>query len=368
MIKIVANYLPQFHRIPENDKWWGEGFTDWVAVKKAKPLFEGHIQPKIPLDGYYDLSEYGAIKNQVDLANQYGVYGFAIYHYWFNNDLMLLQKPAEVLLRNPELKTHFLFLWDNQSWKRTWSQVKAGNDWAPGFDEASTSGSDGVLAKLEYGEEEDWENHFKYLLPFFCDERYIKIDNKPVFGFFNSCVKEEAEVLRRMRNYWNKLAIDEGFSGGLCIGKESHWKNTFEDKFLYSPFVNNRIRNALIHKIKDKFMINTKGIRIYDYDECWKETINNARLSDSHTILSGFVNFDDSPRRGIKGRIINGSTPAKFERNMMELMKIAKKQGKEYIFLTAWNEWGEGAYLEPDATNGYAYLEALKRAIDTCSE
>ncbi|MBQ0066894.1 MAG: glycoside hydrolase family 99-like domain-containing protein, partial [Phascolarctobacterium sp.] len=134
-VKVIANYLPQYHRIPENDMWWGEGYTDWVATKNAKPLFEGHRQPRIPLDNnYYDLSDVNTIRWQAQLARKYGVYGFGIYHYWFNSNMQLLQKPAELLLKNKDIDINFMFIWDNSSWIRSWSNIKECNDWAPKFD------------------------------------------------------------------------------------------------------------------------------------------------------------------------------------------------------------------------------------------
>ena len=362
-MKILANYLPQYHRIPENDAWWGEGYTDWTAVRNARPLYAGHDQPRIPLEGYYDLSESRAIARQVEIARCYGVSGFAIYHYWFNSKMKLLEKPAELLLANPQLDLEYLFLWDNQSWKRTWSQVKRGNDWAPNFDSGGGK-AEGILAELQYGGEEDWKKHFLYLLPFFRDDRYMKADGKPLFGFFCANVEEERETLRSMSRYWDRLARENGLPGIVCMGRESIGEIAFEDKFLYSPFANIRLRDAAIHKARDEWMIRTKKIRFYDYDECWEKTLKNARLSDEKTILSGFVNFDDSPRRGDKGRIIRGGSPEKFEKYLRRLLDIADRQGKDLVFLTAWNEWGEGAYLEPDRTDGFAYLEALKRAVE----
>lgn len=366
-IKIMANYLPQYHQIPENDKWWGAGFTDWVAVKKAQPLFKNHLEPKVPLNGYYDLSRVEDIRSQIEMANKYGIYGFAIYHYWFNSNLNLLQKPAEIILDNKDLDTHFLFLWDNQSWIRTWSKLEKANDWAPDYDSKEQGenafSESGILAKLDYGNEHDWKTHFDWLLPFFKDDRYVKINNKPVFGFFNACKKEEKETQLAMVACWDRLARENGFAGIHCMGRVTHWKNNFSNKFLYSPFVDASILNAAIHKIAN--ILKKNRIRTYSYDSAWKVALNNAAQSDEKTIVSGFVNFDDSPRRGEKGRILIGATPEKFYKYMTRLINIARKQNKEYIFLTAWNEWGEGAYLEPDEENGYAYLEALKRAIDS---
>lgn len=362
--KIIINYLPQYHCIPENDLWWGKGYTDWVAVKKSKPLYKEHCQPKVPLNGnYYSLDNINVIRWQVDLARRYGAYGFGIYHYWFNSKLNLLDTPAKLILQNKDIDFHFCFIWDNATWKRTWSNVKHANDWAPGYDDNTmNSQSNGVLAELIYGNEDDWKIHFNYLLDFFKDPRYIKINNKPVFGFFQPV--NEFQTIKKMVAYWNTLAIENGFDGVYAMSRDNYNNLELEYKFRYSPLVPNTKISYLKYKLKDIISKKTNSIRFYDYDKCWKEILNEAINSDSKTLLSGFVAFDDTPRRGKKGRIIIGATPQKFESYMRKLIDISSSQEKEYVFLTAWNEWGEGCYLEPDEQMGYAYLEALRRAIN----
>jgi len=167
--KVFAMYLPQFHETAENSRFWGKGFTDWVAVRNAKPLFEGHIQPKVPeSEYYYDLSDKESIKWQAKLAKKMEVSGFGIYHYWFNSEEKTLTKPAEIILDNLDIDIPFFFAWDNASWKRTWSKIK-GNDWSPLLDEKKNEQKKGPEILIEYrvGNEEDWKIHFDYLLPFF---------------------------------------------------------------------------------------------------------------------------------------------------------------------------------------------------------
>ena len=191
--KVLALHLPQYHRIPENDRWWGEGFTDWVNVRKAKPLFQGHEQPVVPLNNnYYDLSDTAAIRWQAQLAKQYGVYGFCYYHYWFSGR-KLLEKPCELLLDHKDIDIKYCFCWANESWARTWDGKE--HD---------------VLMKQVYGGREDWTAHFDYLLPFFQDERYIRIDNKPVI-FIYSChrIADFDDVVA----WWDELARENGFDG-----------------------------------------------------------------------------------------------------------------------------------------------------------
>ena len=363
--KVIANYLPQFHTIPENDAWWGKDFTEWTAVKKAIPLFE----PRVPLnDNYYDLSKKETIAWQANIAAEYGIYGFGIYHYWFSNDMLLLHKPAEIILDNKDINIHYMFIWDNASWRRTWSNIKNATDWAPRFDDHGASASpipqtdNGILAELVYGEEEDWKKHFFYLLPFFKDDRYIKIDNRPVFGFFQ--MRNEYETIKKMEKYWDELARDNGFSGMYCMSKKNYVHNDLVNKFQYTPLAPGGVIHYLTYRLKDVYGDRKEILRFFDYDKCWKEILREAKSADANTFLSGFVQFDDTPRRGKKGRIIKGATPEKFCNYFEQLLDISEKQHKEYVFLTAWNEWGEGAYLEPDTTNGYAYLSAVKKALE----
>jgi len=367
-VKIIANYLPQFHIIPENNKWWGKGFTDWMAVKKTKPLYNGHIQPRIPLNNhYYHLDDVNEIRWQARLARKYGVYGFGIYHYWFSSEMKLLEKPAELIRDNPDIDINYLFLWDNTSWTRTWSKERLMNDWAPDYDgdvseEELQSG--GVLAKLVYGTEEDWKKHFDYLLTFFRDRRYIKIDNKPLFGIFQP--HNQFNIIKKMVEYWDMLAKQNGFSGIICMTKDN-WRNeSLEYRIRYSPFSPNYFMDALNNKVNTVISKKMKSTRFANYDRHWRKILKDAKKADDKTFLSGFVDFDDTPRRGKIARIMKGASPEKFETYLKKLLQISQKQNKEYVFVTAWNEWGEGAYLEPDENNGYAYLEALKAALDEC--
>ncbi len=367
-VKTIAMYLPQYHEIPENSMFWGKGFTDWVSVRNSKPLYQGHNQPRVPLNkNYYDLSKKETIKWQAQIARQYGVYGFGIYHYWFNSKLNLLQKPSELLLSDPGIDINYLFVWDNASWKRSWDNIKFGNDWAPLYEGDVDRRQSGILAQLDYGDEEDWRLHFEYLLPFFKDNRYIKIDGKPAFGFFNQ--DNDSNTLTKMSEYWNKLAEAEGFPGVAFLGKiKENSVNTTDYHFYYEPEWDawtwhnqfQRVMNKAKRTVNEK----TSKVNIYDYDKVWEEILKNAKSdTDMQSFYGSFVSYDDTPRRGVRGKVIEHGTPDKFRKYYSELLKISKQKNKEFVFLTAWNEWGEGAYLEPDETNQYAYLEALRDAI-----
>ena len=180
-MKVISMYLPQFHRTKENDEWWGEGFTEWTTVKSAEKFHQSQYQPRVPLNcNYYSLLEKSTMIWQADLMKQYGVDGQCFYHYWFKDGRQILEKPAQNLLQWKEIDIPFCFCWANESWARTWSRIGDKNPWANIFEREERNGS-GILLEQKYGEEEQWKRHFEYLLPFFKDERYIKIENRPVF-------------------------------------------------------------------------------------------------------------------------------------------------------------------------------------------
>ena len=367
--KIIAMYLPQYHETRENNELWGKGFTDWESVKKAQPLFEGHHQPQVPLNqNYYDLTDPDTIRWQAKLAKEYGVYGFGIYHYWFSNEKVLLTKPAEILLNHPDIDIPFLFAWDNISWRRTWSKLK-GNAWSPLRDADKNKKGPEILVEYKLGDEEEWEKHFEYLLPYFRDPRYIKHQGKPVFVMFHY-----DENVFRMEQYWDDLAKGKGFAGIEIIYRYDSRKGTEKGHafFRYEPITTawGSITARAYNKAKDKlysfFSIEHKPV-IYSYGKVWKKILKYSKHSNGE-YPGAFVSYDDTPRRGKQGKLITGATPEALEQNLKHLLEISGRQNKEYIIFTAWNEWGEGAYLEPDTENGYAYLEAVKRATDTCSE
>lgn len=371
MTKIIANYLPQYHSIPENDKWWGKGYTDWTAVKNSVPLFEGHLQPKVPLGKrYYQLDNIESIKWQAEIAKKYGIDGFGIYHYWFNDNLHLLDKPTLLLKDCRNIDIGYMLIWDNSSWVRSWSNVKIANDWAPMYEGKVDELGRGILAELIYGKESSWKKHFDYLMQFFKDSRYIKIDNQPVFAIYNQ--NNQPDVLKKMCEYWNELAIKNGFSGIYILGKKNNKDIAITDhQFLYQPewsgWMGHNALRKVVNRIQNKFWKEYGNQPVFnDYDSVWKSIIRDTmKHKEKDLCFGGFVNYDDTPRRGNKGRVVKGATPGKFENYVRQLLQISKKYDRPFFFLTAWNEWGEGAYLEPDGENGYAYLEALKRAVDS---
>ncbi len=370
--KVFAAYLPQFHETPENNMFWGDGFTDWVGVKNAKPQYPGHNQPRIPLDNnYYDLSDYRIIQWQANLARHYGVDGFNIYHYWFKNGKQMLQTPAELILKHPEIDIEYFFSWDNCSWVRSWSSIP-GNDWAPEAEKTIKDGKE-VLLELDYEDRDQWEKHFYYLLPFFKDKRYMKINNCPVFAFMTN---QDRDVLLSMGNYWKELAVINGLEGLFLLTQRDVFKNKqlFDAQFLYQPAAASwGKRKAIEDRLQKHFGIKPKEDRevkyFYNYEKVWKKLVRNAPQHIKENLIPGAViKYDDTPRRGNKAMILHSTSPDIFNRYFTQLYRMCCANDCVMVLLTAWNEWGEGAYLEPDETDGYAYLEALKKAVDSCSE
>lgn len=363
--KIIAMYLPQYHRIPENDEFWGEGFTDWVTVKASKPLYDGHCQPRIPLgNNYYDLSRKEDIIWQANLAKAYGIYGFGVYHYWFNNEKNLLTKPAEIIRDSNDIDIPYLLAWDNANWKRSWSNV-IGNSWAPVAEKPSDrKNSPEILIPYILGNESDWKNHYDYLHTHFENEKYIKIGNKPVFIVF-----QYSERILEMCTFWDTLAKEDGFDGVFVIFKNNRVAGIPDNSFVfnYEPLFSGwnkslpyytRAINKMCRILKIE-----QGIKYYDYDKIWSVILKSALNSKRNNFFGAFVSYDDTPRRGSRGIVVKGASPSKFEVYLSQLISISDKQEKKFIFLTAWNEWGEGAYLEPDTLNHHKYLEALQSAI-----
>ena len=343
-------YLPQFHQIPENDEWWGEGYTDWMAVKAAKPLYEGHQQPRIPLDyNYYDLLNKNTMMRQADLMHQYGIDGQCFYHYYFQDGRKVLEKPAENLLNWKNIDMPFCFCWDSGRWARTWSNIP-GNAWADTFEKKRSKEGEGVLLEQKFCGKQEWFHHFEYLFPFFSDPRYIKVDGLPVFIIH---LPEHIYCLKEMMEYWKKLAKQKGLPGIYVIGSNIKYKLPGVDAILlHSPH--------MFWKLKKD---DTKqGLSVCDYEETWERVIKTPSSSRCKTYYMGITDYDDTPRKGKKGIVLQNFSIDKFYEYLLKLYKKSISVGNEFLFINAWNEWGEGMYLEPDNKIGYKYLETVKRA------
>lgn len=356
-MKILALYLPQYHRIPENDKWWGEGYTEWTAVRNAAPLYKGHKEPRIPLNNnYYDLSdETGSVwKWQAALAKKYGVYGFCIYHYWFEGR-QLLEKPMEILRDHPEIDINYCICWANETWSRNW------------YAQERTT-----LMEQTYGERESWEQHYKYLNTFFKDERYIKINNKPVINIYHS---QEIEELPEMIDTWNILAKEEGFEGVFVVSgiTGKGWddrENCIDARYIFEPgyTLKNRMKGIdrykyLLSVFTRRFLNRCFSAGVVEHKIDTRKIYNYIEKNNlPKNIFPGtFPQWDNTPRTGTMGLSYINSSPELFKEHLKKL--ATKYKDAEYIYINAWNEWGEGAYLEPDEEYGYGYLEAIQKVI-----
>lgn len=349
-MRIWALNLPQFYETSENNEWWGKGFTEWTNVKKAKPLYEGHYQPVEPLNGnYYDLSKVENIRWQADLARKYDVEAFVYFHYWYCGR-HLLEKPCEILLNNPDIDINYCFCWANHTWTRAWDGK-----------------NHEILVRQEYGDKNEWEEHINYLLPFFKDKRYEKIDNKPVLFIYKaSDFKRNEERF----NYWERRLIEEGFSGIYIV----EYINTFntgpalmcsQAVFEDEPNYVCRFDISIFNKAKRVLCKKMKITDYQNYDALWKLILKRKRTYDGKHIIQGaFPCWDNSPRKGKNSRVIKGSTPQKFEKYLNKLVNTKRNDSSDILVLNAWNEWGEGAILEPTEQYGYGYLEALKNAVN----
>ncbi|MCR5356944.1 MAG: glycoside hydrolase family 99-like domain-containing protein [Lachnospiraceae bacterium] len=358
-MRVVCMYLPQYHTFPENDEWWGKGYTEWTAVRRGRPLYKGHVQPRVPLDNrYYDLVNDGAatLAWQAETARKYGVYGFSIYQYWFNGR-QLMQRPMEILLENPQIDINYCICWANESWTRTWYGL-----------------SEQVLMKQDYGEEEDWYKHFEYLLKFFNDKRYIKIDNKPVLQVYRTF---DIESLDRMIGCFNKWAHGEGFDGiYLIAGKTASAQETrtelIDGYYYFEPGYTLKHDFSSLHEFEynmsvlsntmlNKLRIDKKLERSIPA-ECILKGIREREYKENE--FPGLMpDWDNTPRRDYKGLVYKGTSPEKFEETLRALKKKKDGHKTDFVFINAWNEWGEGAMIEPDEYRGYGYLEAIKRVV-----
>ena len=215
-MKTIAMYLPQYHRTPENDEWWGEGFTDWVAVRNAKPLYDGHCQPRVPYNGYYyDLLQKDTMIWQASLMKKYGIDGVCMYHYWFKDGRRILEKPMENLLKWTDIDMPFCICWANETWARSWSDIGSKNTWMTSEEKDRAREGNGVLLLQDYGKRLQWEEHFNYFLPFFKDDRYIRIDGKSVVLLYRT---SEIYCLEEMLECWRELADKNGLGSLYVIG------------------------------------------------------------------------------------------------------------------------------------------------------
>ena len=377
--RVIAFYLPQFHPIPENDKWWGKGFTEWTNVGKAKPLFKGHYQPRVPADlGYYDLRMPEVREAQADMAREAGIEGFCYWHYWFGNDKMLLERPFKEVLESANPDFPFCLGWANHSWtNKTWEV-------------GTKKVKEDFLMQMHYSVE-DYIKHFDYVLPAFKDKRYICVDGKPLFLIFRPL---DIPSVKEFIDLWQQKAKDNGLKGIHFVGispsidvdnqktidvlrrKVKSQGDVLYPKLFDSGFdaVNSRgvfraellarslfniVKRYVLRVLFNHFVLAKmpqREINKFLYDEYDK-------LENVYPTL--LPNWDRSARSGKKARIYVDSTPEVFKEQLITALDLLKDKNFEHkiLFLQSWNEWAEGNYVEPDLKYGRGFLDVIKDCI-----
>lgn len=361
--KIIAFYLPQFHPTPDNDKWWGKGFTEWTNVAKAKPLFKGHYQPHIPADlGFYDLRVPEVREQQAELAREAGIYGFCYYHYWFGGGKQELELPLNEVMKSGKPDFPFMLCWANESWhKKFWDKDGKGS-------------SKEMLIEQTYSPE-DYELHFNHVLPIFKDPRYIRIDGKPVFMIYRPMDLPDLKVFTTL---WQEKAKENGLKGIYFIGqlqdpkwngkKEHEWLNVLRENGVdamntvrITEASNKDKRIKVINKIRRILLSEPRRV---EYKKILKYLIDESD-KESKIIPTIIPNWDHSPRSGVNAMVYAGCEPELVKEHVLDVLNCVKGKDEcdQIIFLKSWNEWGEGNYVEPDLKYGHGYLESIYSAL-----
>jgi lipopolysaccharide biosynthesis protein len=343
--RLVAFYLPQFHPIPENDDWWGEGFTEWTNVSRAEPLFPGHYQPHTPADlGFYDLRSPDVREAQADMARTYGIYGFSYYHYWFHGK-QLLERPFNEVLASGRPDFPFCLCWANEPWSRRWD------------------GRPHDALQLQSYSSEDDVDHIRWLLPALADPRAIKIDNRPVFIVYQA---HDLPEPHRTVEIWRREVDRAGLPGIYLMTVETSldagWDATkvgFDAKIHFQP------QFTVLEQV-ERLSAGPETLRVYDYE--------NARrlLADPDPVPyrrypTVCARWDNTPRAGANGVVLHRSTPESYGEWLSATIArvLDEPEDQRLVFLNAWNEWAEGCHLEPDQLYGRGYLEATMNALSS---
>lgn len=352
--RVIAFYLPQFHPIPENDVFWGKGFTEWTNVGKAKPLYKGHQQPKLPTElGYYDLRVPEVREMQADLARSYGVEGFCYWHYWFGHGKQMLERPLQEVVKSGKPDFPFCIGWANESWQGFIHGVK----------------SRSYLIQQTYPGEEDDRAHFMSLLTTFQDSRYIRVDGKLLFVIYHPL--DNPDAIRDKIALWRRLAEEHGLGGFHFVGI-SYFPDEEREAMLSLGI--DAINVCRFHDYKEKKKSLYQKARLKSQllrrpiVVPYKEIIDTMVTPDDHAegiYPTVYSNWDHTPRSGLKGVVFDGSTPELFGTMLDKAINAVKdrESDRRIVFLKSWNEWGEGNYVEPDREFGRGYLEAIASRI-----
>lgn len=374
--RVIAYYLPQYHPVPENDRFWGKGFTEWTNVAKAKPLFRGHYQPQIPADlGFYDLRLPEVRTAQAELAKEAGIEGFCYWHYWFGNGRKVLDMPFREVLCSKEPDYPFCLGWANHDWTtKTWEKGKSFT-------------SETMIFEQLYPGEEDYTAHFYEVLPAFKDHRYITVEDKPLFVIFDPTTFPDAA---RFMKLWNRLAVENGLRGVYFVGRcdalpsmnlsnlrgmDKLIKSSYDDllgqgydgvnsiTLKYAEFKATGVIHKAIHSVMRK-VFGGLVLDKYNYADLVKY-FTTPEDYEERIYPQLIPRRDRSPRSGRKAMIYYGSTPELFKTAAENAVRCVEQRDYDHrlIFLNAWNEWGEGAYMEPDLKFGHGYIDALQEVL-----
>ncbi|MBW0003933.1 MAG: glycoside hydrolase family 99-like domain-containing protein [Hyphomicrobiales bacterium] len=368
--RVIAFYLPQFHPIPENNEWWGQGFTEWTNVAKAKPLYPGHEQPRLPADlGFYDLRVPETRAEQARMARASGIEGFCYWHYWFGHGRRILERPFDEVLGSGAPSFPFCLAWANQSWTGIWH----GNP-------------SSVLIEQKYPGPEDERAHFDWALKAFRDPRYMTVNGKPIFCVFAPHDMPSTSAFTR---HWRQLAADAGLPG-LYLVAVSHitadsgidpYRNSVVDPFdavthltpldyIGSRYLRRPLDFAYRWKTRDfvtrfsPWAAKYKRPVCFEYADVVERALTN--MPDGARFLPQVIpNWDNTPRSGQRGTVYMNSTPELFGQYLSKAKAIVKNHPKNeaIIFVKAWNEWAEGNYLEPDLKHGHGYLDVMREVL-----
>lgn len=376
--RIIGLYLPQYHPIPENDEWWGKGFTEWINVAKARPQFRGHYQPRIPADlGFYDLRVPEVREQQAELALEAGLEGFCYYHYWFGNGKQLLERPFNEVLASGKPTLPFCLCWANHDWtNKTWTK-------------GASLRRDSMIMKMTYSMD-DHRQHFMALLPAFRDKRYITVDGKPLFAVW---APNDIPQVEQFIELWQQMARDNGLPGIHFVGYTPNASGRSVNGKKMSLWATNEAAdhyNVLLNKGFDAVMssglfraqsVCQGKLRMLAYYLAKNTFLPASNRTDyAKTMKHYYVEedawenvyptllpqWDRTPRAGARTNPLTDSTPEKFQRTVEEAITLIKDKQPEHqiLFLKAWNEWGEGNYVEPDQKYGHGYIQAIRQAIE----
>jgi lipopolysaccharide biosynthesis protein len=358
-MEIIAYYLPQYYPFKENNDWWGEGFTEWTNVGKAKPLFRGHYQPKVPSDlGYYDLRLPNIKENQMLLAKEAGVTAFCYWHYWFGNGKVLLDIPLKQILETQSPNFPFCLGWANESW--------SAKVWNTNFQDKAK-----ILIEQLYPGEADIINHFNYIKNIITDKRYLRVDNKPIFVIYKpNSLPDSSFFMRKWNDLIRKSNIADSFFFIAYAVNQDEIPILLEKRFDAVNIVRvgeYKFNKNLIRRIYwslFRYKVFQQPLKL-NYSFISKYFIHNDD-NNPNIIPTLIPNWDHTPRSGKYGVVFHNSTPELFKKHAIDALRIIKNkpENRQILFLKSWNEWGEGNYMEPDLRFGKGYIKALKEAIE----